>query len=316
MIPPRMPGQHHAAEGEQERAARREHRRALGSVRVGIPGSGPSAIGRWYGHAGARNHVAGRLARDARPRGAADLQRDREHRGGAATHPRARCPTPTSWWSTTAAPTAPPTWPRSSATSSGGIEVLRRPAKSGLGSAYRAGFRVGLARGYDVMVEMDADLSHDPAVLPDARRARSSRAPTSRSGRATCRADRSPTGSSAPARHLARSAASTRGPCSGCRCTTPPPGSGPTTAGSLSPDRPRPRPRRRLRLPGRDDLPQPSAAGGRIVEVPIEFRDRTPRALEDVEPDRRRGACAGHVVGRPRPRRRSAARYEGLRARH
>ena len=48
----------------------------------------------------------------------------------------------------------------------GGIEVLRRPTKSGLGSAYRAGFRVGLARGYDVMIEMDADLSHDPDVLP------------------------------------------------------------------------------------------------------------------------------------------------------
>ncbi|MEX1008221.1 MAG: polyprenol monophosphomannose synthase [Acidimicrobiia bacterium] len=49
----------------------------------------------------------------------------------------------------------------------GGIDVLRRGSKSGLGSAYRAGFRVGLARGYDVMIEMDADLSHDPAVLPD-----------------------------------------------------------------------------------------------------------------------------------------------------
>jgi len=49
----------------------------------------------------------------------------------------------------------------------GGVDVLRRAQKSGLGSAYRAGFRVGLARGYDVMVEMDADLSHDPAVLPE-----------------------------------------------------------------------------------------------------------------------------------------------------
>ena len=47
-----------------------------------------------------------------------------------------------------------------------GIDVLRRPGKSGLGSAYRAGFRIGLARGYDVMIEMDADLSHDPATLP------------------------------------------------------------------------------------------------------------------------------------------------------
>jgi dolichol-phosphate mannosyltransferase len=49
----------------------------------------------------------------------------------------------------------------------GGIEVLRRATKAGLGSAYRTGFRVGLARGYDVMIEMDADLSHDPAVLPE-----------------------------------------------------------------------------------------------------------------------------------------------------
>lgn len=46
------------------------------------------------------------------------------------------------------------------------IEVLRRPGKDGLGSAYRAGFAWGLARGHDVLVEMDADLSHDPAALP------------------------------------------------------------------------------------------------------------------------------------------------------
>ncbi|GIU87522.1 MAG: dolichol-phosphate mannosyltransferase [Acidimicrobiia bacterium] len=48
----------------------------------------------------------------------------------------------------------------------GGIEVLRRPRKIGLGDAYRAGFSVGLARGYDVLVQMDADLSHDPAAIP------------------------------------------------------------------------------------------------------------------------------------------------------
>jgi glycosyltransferase involved in cell wall biosynthesis len=48
----------------------------------------------------------------------------------------------------------------------GGIEVLRRPRKMGLGSAYRAGHAVGIARGYDVMVQIDADLSHDPADLP------------------------------------------------------------------------------------------------------------------------------------------------------
>ena len=48
----------------------------------------------------------------------------------------------------------------------GGISVLRRVAPTGLGSAYRDGFRWGLDRGYDVLVEMDSDLSHDPAALP------------------------------------------------------------------------------------------------------------------------------------------------------
>ena len=48
----------------------------------------------------------------------------------------------------------------------GGIDVLRRPAKAGLGSAYRAGFAWGMERGYEVLVEMDSDLSHDPAALP------------------------------------------------------------------------------------------------------------------------------------------------------
>jgi glycosyltransferase involved in cell wall biosynthesis len=47
----------------------------------------------------------------------------------------------------------------------GGVRVLRRPTKSGLGSAYLAGFAAGLAGGFDVIVEMDADLSHDPADL-------------------------------------------------------------------------------------------------------------------------------------------------------
>ncbi|HEX8770862.1 MAG TPA: polyprenol monophosphomannose synthase [Acidimicrobiales bacterium] len=53
----------------------------------------------------------------------------------------------------------------------GAIDVLLRPAKAGLGSAYRAGFTEGQARGYDVLVEMDSDLSHDPAALPDLLRA-------------------------------------------------------------------------------------------------------------------------------------------------
>lgn len=49
----------------------------------------------------------------------------------------------------------------------GGVSVLRRASKSGLGSAYRAGFAEGLKLGYDALVEMDSDLSHDPAALPE-----------------------------------------------------------------------------------------------------------------------------------------------------
>ncbi len=46
------------------------------------------------------------------------------------------------------------------------VAVLHRPAKEGLGAAYLAGFEWGLARGYDVLVEMDADGSHRPEELP------------------------------------------------------------------------------------------------------------------------------------------------------
>ena len=48
----------------------------------------------------------------------------------------------------------------------GPLEVLRRPKKAGLGSAYRQGFRIGIDRGFEALVEMDSDLSHDPAALP------------------------------------------------------------------------------------------------------------------------------------------------------
>ena len=46
------------------------------------------------------------------------------------------------------------------------VHLMARSGKSGLGSAYRAGFAWGLAQGYDALIEMDADFSHDPAVLP------------------------------------------------------------------------------------------------------------------------------------------------------
>ena len=48
----------------------------------------------------------------------------------------------------------------------GGVDVLVRAGKWGLGSAYRDGFIEGLRRGYQMLVAMDGDLSHDPAALP------------------------------------------------------------------------------------------------------------------------------------------------------
>jgi len=46
------------------------------------------------------------------------------------------------------------------------ISVLRRVRKEGLGNAYRDGFRRVLGDGAEVVVQMDCDFSHDPAVIP------------------------------------------------------------------------------------------------------------------------------------------------------
>jgi dolichol-phosphate mannosyltransferase len=46
------------------------------------------------------------------------------------------------------------------------VHVLHRDGKLGLGTAYLAGFRWGLEHGFDYLLEMDADFSHDPTHLP------------------------------------------------------------------------------------------------------------------------------------------------------
>jgi apolipoprotein N-acyltransferase len=55
------------------------------------------------------------------------------------------------------------------------VRLLERPARSGLASAYLLGFELALAEGFDLVVEMDSDLSHDPTelgrLLDDASRA-------------------------------------------------------------------------------------------------------------------------------------------------
>jgi dolichol-phosphate mannosyltransferase len=48
----------------------------------------------------------------------------------------------------------------------GEVEVLHRPGKGGLGPAYIAGYRWAMAQGYEVVVDMDADGSHDPSMVP------------------------------------------------------------------------------------------------------------------------------------------------------
>lgn len=47
------------------------------------------------------------------------------------------------------------------------VHVLHRPAKMGLGSAYVLGFRYALDAGADLVIQMDADFSHDPKVIPE-----------------------------------------------------------------------------------------------------------------------------------------------------
>lgn len=47
----------------------------------------------------------------------------------------------------------------------GRAKVLHRPGKAGLGAAYRQGFRTAIDSGYDVIIQMDCDFSHDPRVI-------------------------------------------------------------------------------------------------------------------------------------------------------
>lgn len=48
----------------------------------------------------------------------------------------------------------------------GDLTVLRRPGKAGLGAAYRAGMRHAIDDGAEICIQIDADFSHDPAMIP------------------------------------------------------------------------------------------------------------------------------------------------------
>jgi dolichol-phosphate mannosyltransferase len=46
------------------------------------------------------------------------------------------------------------------------IHLIRRPGKLGMGTAYDRGFKIAVENGYELVFEMDADLSHDPKDIP------------------------------------------------------------------------------------------------------------------------------------------------------
>ena len=207
------------------------------------------------------------------PRGDPHVPGGGEHRHGAPPGAGRRARRSTCWWSTTAAPTAPPSWPRPPAPRWAG-QVLRRPAKAGLGSAYRAGFERGLAAG----LRRPGRDGRRPVPRPRRRCPgswrRSTTAPTWPSARATCPAGSSPHWPLPPARCCRGGATATSGSCwvSGCSDATAgfrayradAPGGASTT-----------RPPRPTATPSRWRWPTGRAApAGRIVELPITFADR------------------------------------------
>ena len=195
----------------------------------------------------------------------------------------------------------------------GSVEVLRRPAKNGLGPAYRDGFRWGLARGYGAFVEMDSDFSHDPQRAARAprgprRRRRARHRLALRPGRLHSElVDLAPS-HLASRQHLRQGAprARRRGLDGGL----------PRLCGDTAPSaRPRPGARRQLRLPDRDDASgAPGRRGDRRGADPLRRPRR--RVLEDVDVHGRRGvrardgvepASAGPAATSPRLRHGGAA---------
>ena len=77
-----------------------------------------------------------------------------------------RCPASTaSWWSMTTPPTGREQSPTRSRKSSTRSRCCTARARTGLGHAYLAGFARALEGGAELVIEMDADFSHDPRYL-------------------------------------------------------------------------------------------------------------------------------------------------------
>ena len=66
-----------------------------------------------------------------------------------------------------ASPDGTGTFAQELANKHGRVTVIIREKKLGIGSAYKEGFRTALSRGFEGLIEMDADGSHDPLVIPE-----------------------------------------------------------------------------------------------------------------------------------------------------
>ena len=84
----------------------------------------------------------------------------RRHLRGA---PRLRL----SWSSTTTRPTRPGELLEQIRAGEPRLQVIHRPGKNGLGTAHKLAVKYALAEGYDALITMDADFSHDPSYLPE-----------------------------------------------------------------------------------------------------------------------------------------------------
>ena len=188
---------------------------------------------------------------------------------------------------------------RAAAAELGQVDVLARPGKGGLGVAYRAGFQHAFANDYEVVVQMDADLSHPPERLP-ALLAKVDEGADIAIGSRYVKG-----GATANwplvRKLLSRSATSTPRLLLGLGVHDATAGFRAYRADILS-------------------LVEASATkatgygfqvelsyrahrlGAKIVEVPDHLQRPRPRRVEDVVAHHRRGHVAGHLVGAPRPR--------------
>ena len=224
-------------------------------------------------------------AREA-PRRAAHLQRGREHRDRPRSGPRSTRPTADVLVVDDGSPDGTADLAEKWGAEHGAVDVLRRTEKSGLGSAYRAGFTWGLEHGFEILIEMDSDLQHDPAMLPALIHAVEDGADLAIGSRyvpggAGARAG-SGRGGSSP-----RAATSTPPWCSACTCATSPPGFRAYAASATRADRARHGQGRRLRLPDRDGL-----RGGQQRRAHRRGADHVRQARSGARRRCRRSSCS------------------------